>query len=350
MNTPKPLHIFKPGRHIAMSGEAVEFTEADLVASARAYDPKLHEAPLVIGHPKTDDPARGWVHGLAASDRGLFADPRKVDPSFAESVNKGEFGKISAKFYRPDSPNNPVPGVWYLRHVGFLGAQPPAVKGLDSPEFAEDDDSVSFLEAVEFGDWGLETNASLWRRLREWFIGQFGQEAADQVVPDWQIESIREAAAQDKSAPAFTEGNPANPKKETPAVTPEQAAAIAAENQRLKDQLAARDKQDQDAARQRRHDDNAAFAEELVGAGTLAPKHTAAVVALLDDASRDGDSVEFGEGDQKQPLSAALKAFLKELPPVVEFGESATSARAARDSKTNPLLADAEARAAASKE
>ena len=45
-------------------------------------------------------------------------------------VRAGRFKKVSASFYTPDSPHNPVPGVYYLRHVGFLGAQPPAVKGL----------------------------------------------------------------------------------------------------------------------------------------------------------------------------------------------------------------------------
>lgn len=336
-----------------MSGEVVEFTEADLEASARAYDPTLHEAPLVIGHPKTDDPAHGWVAKLAATARGLFADPRKVDPSFAESVNKGDYGKVSARFYRPDSPNNPVPGVWYLRHVGFLGAQPPAVKGLDNPEFSEDDDSVSFQEAIEFGELPAQPIARMFRSLREWFIGKFGQDEADRALSSWDVDWVQESAAQPPPEPVATGLNPAfseaNPQKETP-VSPEQAAALAAENQRLKQQLTERQQQDKAMATQRRHDDNVAFAEELISAGTLAPKHTAAVVALLDDAGRDGDSVEFGEGEQKQPLSAALKSFLKDLPPVIEFGESATKDRAARDTKTNPLLADAEARAAAAKE
>ena len=82
------IHIFKPGCHTTMAGEAIEFTEADLAATAGAYDPKLHEAPLVIGHPKTDDPAQGWVLTLAANARGLFAAPRDVEPAFAEQVGK----------------------------------------------------------------------------------------------------------------------------------------------------------------------------------------------------------------------------------------------------------------------
>lgn len=48
--------MFKSGRQIAMNGAVLEFSESDLAASARAYDPALHEAPIVIGHPKHDAP------------------------------------------------------------------------------------------------------------------------------------------------------------------------------------------------------------------------------------------------------------------------------------------------------
>lgn len=48
----KPIHIFKPGKHVAMSGVSLNFSESDLAATVRAYDPALHEAPLVLGHPK----------------------------------------------------------------------------------------------------------------------------------------------------------------------------------------------------------------------------------------------------------------------------------------------------------
>ena len=123
----KPLQIFKPGRHTAMSGASLAFSESDLAASAAAYDPAVFQAPIVVGHPKTDDPAYGWVSALAFADGALEASPEQVDPAFAEIVEAGRFKKISAAFYAPEAPNNPVPGVYYLRHVGFLGAAAPAV-------------------------------------------------------------------------------------------------------------------------------------------------------------------------------------------------------------------------------
>ncbi len=358
---PTPIHIFKPGRHTTMAGEVIEFSEAAVAATAAAYNPALHEAPLVIGHPKTDDPAQGWVQSLAANERGLFALPRDVGAEFAESVGQRRYAKVSAKFYSPDSPSNPVPGVWYLRHVGFLGAQPPGVKGLDNPAFAESatsaDGCVCFQEAVEFGDWSDRTIAGLFRGLRDWFIGKFGQDEADKALPGWDVNYVQEQAVQPDPAPspAFAEprSNPSilKPPQEN-AVTPEQAAQLAAENAKLKEQLAQQALAAQLAQAEKLHGENVAFAERLVSQGKLAPKAKGVLVSILDLAATpgsDGKTVEFAEGDTRQPLTTAIKALFEGGDKVVEFGEVATKDRAATPVTMNPLVAVAEARAAAAK-
>lgn len=329
MNTPntKPIQIFRPGRHVAMSGAALDFSESDLQASAEAYDPARHEAPIVVGHPKADAPAYGWVKGLAFAEGNLEADPHQINPDFAELVASGAFKKVSASFYAPDSPQNPVPGVYYLRHVGFLGAQPPAVKGLRSPEFADAEEGV-----VEFGDWDDMQNASLWRRMREWLISRFGLDEADKTIPDYVVGSLEESARQEDEpaelapAPIFSE----TLNQETQ-VTPEQKAALEAENAQLKQQLAeaqARDKVAQAAAR---HTDNAAFAETLVKAGKLLPTQKDFVVAFMDHVAADNGVIEFGEGHAKQSKTGidGFKAFLEGQPKVVDFQEHARDTGAA---------------------
>lgn len=324
MSTPNPttIQIFRAGTQTAMSGEAMSFSEADLAASCAAYDPAVHEAPLVIGHPRHNSPAWGWVQSMAVAGQHLEATPHQLNPEFAELVRTGRFKKISASFYRPDSPNNPVPGVWYLRHVGFLGAQPPAVKGLRQAEFGE----AGEQGIVEFADWGMEANATLWRRLRDWLLAKHGQETADQVVPDWQIENIRDAARQgdDGPRPAFSEPNP----PQEPHVTPEDAAAIQAENAALKKQLADAQAEKQSAARAAVHANNVAFAEQLIAEGRLLPKHQAVLIATLDAATPPDAPLEFSEGTSKRPLADGLRELFQQLPPVVEFGELATTDRA----------------------
>ena len=135
----KLFEIFKSGTRTDNNGRKVTITDADVAQAAAAYDPKLHEAPLVIGHPKTDAPAYGWVGSLQADGGVLSADFAQMDDDFVSLVQSGRYKKVSASFYPPDSPSNPKPGSWYLRHVGFLGAPPPAVKGLSAINFAADD-------------------------------------------------------------------------------------------------------------------------------------------------------------------------------------------------------------------
>src|SRR6185436_7250653 len=104
------LHIFRAGKQTTKAGDLIEFSESAIAASARAYDPNLHEAPICIGHPKEDLPAYGWIKSLSATGVDLEAEPHQVDPQFAEMVRNKSFKKISAAFYPPDSPANPVRG------------------------------------------------------------------------------------------------------------------------------------------------------------------------------------------------------------------------------------------------
>ena len=131
------IEIFRAGTHTGDDGRAWTFSDADLRAIAAAYDPETSEAPIVIGHPATDAPAYGWVASVLFADGRLSITARDVEPQFAGMVRARRFSKRSAAFYTPEHPNNPKPGQWYLRHVGFLGAQPPAVKGLKEIRFAD---------------------------------------------------------------------------------------------------------------------------------------------------------------------------------------------------------------------
>ena len=318
------IEIFKAGKRTDANGLEVEITTADLQNAVNAYDVNFHESPAVIGHPKHNAPAYGWVKRLELDGDVLKAEFDQIDPEFAEMVEKGRFKKISSSFYLPDSPNNPCPGNLYLRHVGFLGAMPPAVKGLRNPEFAENEQGV-----VDFSDWA---EASLWRRLLDWIIGTHGQEEADKAVPDYLVASVQEESIrndlkryqQDETGipmPSFNEPNqPSEPQGE-PEMTPEEIEQLKAENQQLKAEKA-------EAALNQAKADNADFAEGLVKAGKLAPVAKQQAIDLLNYGSTTaaGGVVEFGEGEN---LHGKIKAFLEAQPQIVEFGEVATKDKAA---------------------
>lgn len=146
----KAIEIFRPGKFKAMSGQEIEFSAAMLDSIAKAYDPAVHQSPLVIGHPKVEDPAYGWVKALSFANSRLVAEPEAVVEEFAGVVSAGLYKNVSASFFAPDHPANPKPGNYYLKHVGFLGATPPAVSGLKPVSFASGDEKEICIEfAVE---------------------------------------------------------------------------------------------------------------------------------------------------------------------------------------------------------
>lgn len=313
-----------------MSGEAIAFGDAELRAAAAAYDPALHEAPIVVGHPKQDAPAYGWVAGVEYADGKLTARPAQVDAAFAELVGAGRFKKVSASFYKPDAAANPKPGAFYLRHVGFLGAQPPAVKGLKAIEFADGEDGTVTLEFGDYMDRGM---ARVFRRLRDFLIEKFGIEDADKALPSWDVDMVQEEAAQPEPAkpePAFAEPEPS--KEDSVKDKEELAAREAALAEREKTieageaSFAEKENARTEAERRIATRESGLFLDGLIGQGKFPPGHRdgmAAFMARLDD----GEAVEFGEGEDGKPVEmtprAYLETFLKGMPKQVEFAELA---------------------------
>ena len=112
-------------------------------------------------------------------------------------------------------------------------------------------------------------------------------------------------------------------------MTPEQKAALEAENTQLKTQLAQVQANEAKALADKTHAANVAFCENLASQAKLLPAHQALAVATLDHLAAQGATVEFGEGDAKGSLLDGFKAYLAAQPAQVTFGESATHGRAA---------------------
>lgn len=286
---PDGIEIFRAGRHLDDQGVAHHFSEADLAGMAASYNPALREAPLTVGHPKDNLPAYGWVKAVTRNAVGVLTiAPHNVEPQFAEMVAARRFPKRSASFYPPQAPNNPTPGNWYLRHVAFLGAQPPAIAGLKDIQFSESDASG----AVNFSEPILET------------------------TPPQEIDDMsKELQAQ------LDEAN-AKLAAETTART--KAEADAAAHKKTASDAQAQTASFAEKARADRKAGFVSFAEGQVQAGRLLPKDKAMAVATL-DALADSAPVEFAEGDSTRKVSPAqwLQELIAGAKPVVNFGEFA---------------------------
>lgn len=262
----------------------------------------------------------------------LYANFAQVDDDFADLVRKGRYKKVSASFYPPKHPSNPNPNGFYLRHVGFLGAHPPAVKGLAAINFADDEDGI-----VSFGEseWVL---ARVLRGLREWIIGKDGIETADKIIPDWQIDDLKRVAEMPpETSPEFTEPDLSTPPhKETDMATEQELAAEKAAREKAeqeavnaKAELAKLQAEQEQALRDADHQANADFAESLVRSGSLKPADKDLIIQMLDFAEYpEHVTADFGEGSNKKSLANALKDFLKNGATILQDGETATANRA----------------------
>lgn len=317
----KPIHIFKTGNHTSAAGDTLEFSEDVLRAAAEAYDPALHEAPIVVGHPKDNGPAFGWIGHVTYSEKGLHADPRQINDDFAELVSKGTYKKVSASFYSPESQQNPKPGSYYLRHVGFLGGMPPAIKGLEALEFNEQDDGV-----IEFSaDWEV---AGFMRKMREFLIEKFGVDDANKAIPDYMVVAAEEAAR--------PRSNYSEIEIEETAMTDEQIAAKEAELDERQEKLAAQEaavaaqvaefaekaEADALAAKGARKTRIGAQIDDMVKAGKILPAKADSIKQFAESLD-DTATVEFGEGDAASKLTSTefLISLLAEKSTPVEFGE-----------------------------
>lgn len=330
---PKPFRIFRVGTHTDSAGTETTFTREQLEATVKAYNEGDWRAPMVVGHPKGHAPAYGWVGKLSIDDAGEIKvdEVEKLNPDFAELMKAGAYRNRSASWYAPDHPNNPTPGVWQLRHLGMLGAQPPALKGLGDVEF-NDADGVT----VEFADYTTSTIGYLFRSLRELLIAKWGTEEADKALPGFHISDL-EQAGRDRVAetvPDFSDTT------EETTMTPEEIAALkaqAAKATQLETDLAAAN-----AARTAAEQQVTAFSEQqaatrravaltdakaalqpLVNSGKLLPAQldkAAEFMAGLDDQAKTFD---FGEATGDNALTARqfLVKLLEQAPSQVDYSE-----------------------------
>lgn len=130
------FECFKAGTHTSMGGMTKDWTFADLEQICKNYLYRTDRAPLVIGHPVANGPAYGEVTELFHKRGRLYA-VAKVGKDLLDLVKRGYYKHVSASFIPPSGlPGWNLPG-WNLRHIGFLGAHPPAVRGLAPLAFGE---------------------------------------------------------------------------------------------------------------------------------------------------------------------------------------------------------------------
>ena len=129
---PLTKEIFKAGTWEDSKGTKLKFTEEDIDEIIASFDNDAgrtkegRRVPLVAGHPETNEPARGWVGKLWREGKGLFASFVDISNEMMEALKTKAFREVSIALTGKT-----------LRHVGVLGAVPPAVPALGDFKFEE---------------------------------------------------------------------------------------------------------------------------------------------------------------------------------------------------------------------
>lgn len=305
---PAGIEIFRTGLFTSDDGTEYNITDDILNEIASTYNPAFHEAPVVAGHVKHDRPAYGWVTKAYVNGAGrLLMDADKVDPQFAEMVEAGRFKKRSVSLYHPEHPANPTPGKWHLKHVAFLGAQPPAVKGLKDIEFSENGGCVCFSEALPLTPYQPKKEPVN--------MAENNQPAAPATTPTAQN---NEAALQAQIADLQKQ-------------LQDKAAELEATQAQLKAAqekiaVAEKEKEQQQVA------EVAQFAESMVKEGRILPKDKAMEIAIMTELQK-AKPAQFSEGNTTRTENKldAYKAMVKARPKLVQFGEFAPSSATAEN-------------------
>lgn len=323
------VEICKPGTFMSMEGKATTFSENVLADIASQY--RSDDAPAVIGHPDTTAPAYGWVKSLRfdRAKQRLVADLDKIESNFAEAVKAGRYKKISASFFQPNSPANPKPGHFYLRHVGFLGAAAPAIPGLKPVSFAgaPTNEHLTTLN-VDFCE--MNDNKSILARFKNWLVEKFGTEQAALLTDDEAAKILADNSEEDNgnkdadgkklepsnAKPKIPPVNDNDEEKKNKANTSFSESAFAEREKAIKEREKALAEREKTAI----HVANASFADGLVKKGSLLPVNKDKLVEVLDAVDTGEQSLSFADGQTK--TGDVIRQILGDQPEIVHFGEA----------------------------
>ena len=296
--------VFRCGTHIDRFGREVTVTRGDIDAAIASY--QKDSAPIVVGHPSLNAPAYGWIGAFRRVGDTVQAKASTVADEFADLVKRHLYKNRSLAF---------GPGLKF-RHVGFLGAQAPAVKGLQDISFSTEEEfmDVEFSESTTQAPEAAAAEAPAETLPAE--SAAVSQELAD---------AGSDPAGQDQEKAAETAG------EETAEARPDsladELAALKAELKAAKEKNAKLQTDLSALQRSSRRAEFAADADLLISRGAFTEAQRPQLVEFME--CLDGqDNYQFSEGSM--PVLQRFKELFADAPKhSVSFAEFAGADRAA---------------------
>jgi hypothetical protein len=285
------VEIFRAGDY----GDKGQWPESKLDQVVANFAAGTWKPPAVIGHPQTDAPAMGWVDALARQGKTLVAKFSQVQPELESMVANGRYPNRSAAFYTDPQGKGPV-----LRHVGFLGAVPPEVKGLAPIKFSQEQ-----FTSIDFEEESLmdheEQKKTIVEAVKAYFSELFGAKKDAPATFDEASVSRIVAQAVKAATDPLVEANTTLTTKFTELQTTLQSNSTESKKTKA-----------------------VAFVEKMKASGKWLPAWTAqGVPAILEQLAVSGATVKFGEAGKETEMSAfdQMCAFYEGLAQVIPVGD-----------------------------
>lgn len=353
--------VFRAGTWTDSAGRTRQWTVQDLDRIVESYDPAQNEAPVVIGHPKDNAPAYGWVERLKRDGEILWAKLKDLAPEFREWLERKVYKKRSISLY-PDGT---------LRHVGFLGAAPPAVKGLPDPAFRDVDDrdvveicmdyaqggvrlhrrgerhAMSLIRSGRVDSrstwsWSADDGNDLlgdppdWEAYAAWFLGE-DTEQPEETKARWKypfgkggkvyrsaLIAIRQRAGQQGADAIFEAAGRLLAAIDEEERSMSELEAIKQEMEQLRAEKEAAERERMELAAQLQRREIQAFCERLEQQNKLPPAfRERGLVEFMAALEEQPTEIEFAEGRRQTP-AAWFREFLEALPETVPLGAQFT--------------------------
>ena len=277
------VEIFEGGNQTDSRGREKYYSTSDLDRIVNAYDPGRRKAPLVFGHPEHDDPAFGMIEHVKRVGKKILAKFKQVPSVVADLVENGHYPSRSVSLRSDGS----------IRHVGLLGAVPPAVAGLAEMKFFKEDEDA-FVFYFENGGRKMDEKEKEIQELKA------------------QIEKL-------KASSEFAE-------KEA------EISKLKAEKAALENTIKSKNEKILDLETEKNRKKYEDYCDELQGDGLLKPADRSLVMDFQEILENVGE-YQFSEGKKKDALEE-MQTFLKNnLKRQVAFSEIATKKRAANTAK-----------------
>lgn len=183
----KRWQVFRTGKHTDSIGREFTVTKEVLEKIAEAtrnYAYQNDEYPITIGHVKTGSPSWGWLNKA-----DVIVDGDKLFVEYEEKNLVKEFvAWVNKKLYKTVSIG--LKSCLAIDHLAFLGAEPPAVTGMEAISFTESDEILSFeFAAIEMGNSPFSIYERIFRNIKNFLIELKGIDTANSIISEDDIKN-----------------------------------------------------------------------------------------------------------------------------------------------------------------